>query len=245
MTLTFERLLFSVTGVNAIAILSWAAILTFGMDSAPYAVLIVLHVVYSILFVPRFTAFRVRRDRVPEHKYYISSVPEGACVTLLYLFLPAAVHASLYRATLMSTLHLSNLGLLLCAPLLGLRWMWWREPLWFLKLAAPGLYDAFHRALLWIPAVLLPLALCFRVIFPSYLDDLSLPQPLGPLLMVAAVYSVVGAWAAHHMGWVSARLAPLVHVAAGEQMLCVWGVFVCVSLCASVGNSAKQARLGR
>lgn len=218
--MVLERLLFGVAGLSAAAVVAWAATVAFGVSASPYALWVVLHVVYSILWLPRPSAFRRRVDPdIPDTDYFISSYPESALLTLVYVALPCALHAGLYHGTLWHPTHLANLALLVSLSLLGLRWLWPHRPLWFLERAAPRLLERLHSFALWFPAAVVPLAVCERVLLPTFVRDLALPHPLGPLLIVAAAYAITGAVVAHHLEWLGARHAPQLRFVAAAVAL--------------------------
>ncbi len=224
----FERLLFSMSALNAAALLVWRAVGHFGADEAPLIIFAVQHCVFGLLAVPRATAFREQVPGVPVAEYYISSYPESSLIMVTYLCLPALVHVTMFRGVLFSQLHMSGLGLAVCLPLLGLRALWPRKPLWFLD-PLPRALAAVRWATAVVPLVVFPAAICCRVVFPSYMDDLPIPQPWGHVAMLAGLYSAVVAVVAHRLELLGQRRETLSYAAAAAA-----GLASCVGLGAPV-----------
>lgn len=210
----FERLLLSFSAMSALSLLSWLTITYFGIESAPFLVFAWSHYVYSTLCVPRFSAFRRRQPRVADTEYFVLSYPESVIITFIYIILPVVVHVAAFGGALFTQHNFSNLILLTSLPLLGLRWMWQkRRPLWFLE-EYRGAHHFVHQMCLIVPIITLPVGLCFRVLVPSYVDDMHIPQPWGYILVLLSSYAVEGAIFAHRMELFTERQAPLFYVAA-------------------------------
>lgn len=220
----FERLLFSASTVSAAALLIWKALAHFGLESAPLIVFGVQHYVYSLLCLPRPTAFREQLPGVATSEYYISSYPESFLLTTTYLLLPAAMQTVMFRGVFFTQLQLSNFGLALSLPLLGLAWLWPHRPLWFLAsfprtLSAMKVLTSVVTLFLFLPAF------CYRFVFPSHLEDLPFPLFLVHLAMLAGVLGCVLAFVAHQMDWLGKRREKLAYGAAAAA-----AVAACVGL---------------
>jgi hypothetical protein len=223
----FERLLFSLAGLCAIGLLSWRGISHFGMEHAPFVVFAVQHYVFAILSLPRATAFREQSRQVFDaSEYYILSYPESMVALVSYLVFPILMHVTMFRSVLFSTEQLCNAALLVSLPLLGLFWMWPRSPLWMLN-GVPRVLQGVRTLTVAVPALLLPAALCFRIVFPSYMDDLPLPQPLSHILMLVAVYGATGL--------VLAVLAERVSSARVHQLVLVVASLCALGACVALG----------
>jgi hypothetical protein len=220
----FERLLFSMSAVNAVALLSWRAIGHFGPEAAPLVVFAVQHCVFGLLAMPRATAFREQMPGVPAAEYYIASYPEAMLTMVSYVSLPALVHAAMFRGVLFTQAHLSGFGLAVCLPLLGLHMLWPRRPLWFLE-PLPRVLAAVRWVMAAVPLAVFPAALSYRVLFPSYMDDLPIPQLWAHAAMLLGLYSAVAAVAAHQMELLGPRRETLSYAAAAAA-----AVAACVGL---------------
>jgi hypothetical protein len=213
----FERLLFSLAGISAVVLLSWKGITHFGMESAPFVLFVVQHYVFSILSLPRATGFREQTlSGFDPDEYHILSYPESVFALFSYVMLPGLMHLVMFRSVLFSQQHLSSAALMWCLPMLGLLWLWPRKPLWMFY-SLPRFISAVRALLIVVSAAVVPAALCYRVIFPSYLDDLPLPQPVTHAVMFVAL----------SLAFLSERIS----VRAAEKPLLVVVVLCAVAVC--------------
>ena len=205
----FERLLFSLSGLMACSWFSFFGLQYFGEESGPFVMFFIQHVVFTVMFLPKESAFREKVSSVPNEEYFILSYPEAGVTLFVYMFFPALLSVALFHSIYISIHHFSNLVILLCLPLIGFRMLWNRRPFWMFE-STPSLHGLIHSATLFVPCLVMPIAICFRVFFPSFLHDLHVPFPFGHLLFIVLAYGVAGVLLAHHFRVIRIEEHPII-----------------------------------
>lgn len=210
--LALERLLFAGIPFTASTILAWATVVSVGVQSAPFYIMLVEFGLYWLFALPQPSSFRSKIEMQYggqiSNETLISGSVEGSAHSLTVLFLPLLFHIAAHRQRLVvSPNAICDLLLLFFVPLLFQLYVSNRGALWWLA-KDPADLRGLQIFCAVISSIVVIACLEVRVIFHSFYQYIVVSAPWNYLLVTAALLGVA-AGMAFYLSGLSSQSTPL------------------------------------
>ena len=223
------RLLFAIMPSSPPIIMTWAAIATYGMESAPYYLLVFLGIGYFLFVLPTRSSFRVvgkgrsksLHPDMDELDELVMGRFESAVHSVSFVMLPVFFKYSIHHTHLVSSNDdIADILLLTSLPVLLIASLSTRGSLWWIGFTSNTI-SAIRKSLTTLAVLIIVGCLEVRVIFHSFSQYIKVSPPWDLVTVTSGIYLVTLIVLNHFAGvWEPVGMIYILTLLGGAAIAC-------------------------